>query len=171
MCSRPSAKNILYGSFYLVIFGVVLGILYNSFFSKKIPLIGSWDNKIVSDSISVPNSYDPPSDPQAISLSQAQSLFQKEGILFIDSRLKEDFNLGHIPNSLNLPYEEFEEYFPLVKEKLLSYKQLVIYCDGTECETSLYLARILQDEGYENIKVFFGGILDWKKAGLPVEKS
>ncbi len=171
MSSRPSGKKIFCGSVYLIVLGVALGILYNVFFSKELPLIGSWDNKIIADSIFVPGSYDPPYDPPVITLSEAQRLFQKEGVLFVDSRLEEDFELGHIPNSLNLPYEEFEDYFPLVKEKLFSYNDLIIYCDGSECETSLYLARILQDEGYENIRVFFGGFFEWRKAGLPVEKS
>jgi rhodanese-related sulfurtransferase len=171
MPSSPSGKKILFGSFYIIILGMVFGIFYNTLISQKIPLFGSWNNKVVADSITVPYSYDQPSDPPAITLDQAQKIFQKEGILFVDSRLEEDFDSGHIPNSLNLPYEEFENHFPLVKNKLLSYQQLVIYCDGSECETSLLLARTLQDEGYGNIKVFFGGIVEWKEAGLPIEGS
>jgi len=171
MFSKASGKKIIYGSIYLVVFGVAFGVFFNTLFLKKIPLIGSWENKVIADSIEVPNSYDEPSDPPVITLSEAQKLFQKEEILFIDSRLKEDFELGHIPNSLNFPYEEFEEYFPVLKEKLLSYKELVIYCDGSECETSLLLARILQDEGYQDIKVFFGGFVEWEMAGLSIEKN
>jgi 3-mercaptopyruvate sulfurtransferase SseA len=55
--------------------------------------------------------------------------------------------------------------------KLSKDEEIITYCDGSECETSLLLARELMDLGYTDVKVFFGGWQEWEKAGLSVETN
>ncbi len=122
------------------------------------------------DSLVVPHSYQE-DDPPAISLENAMMRFQSQETMFLDARLPEDYKSGHIKGAINFPWEEFEEYSPQVLPKLSFEDEIITYCDGTECETSLLLARELRDMGYKNVKTFFGGWYEWQKAGLPLEAN
>ena len=169
MNPKPKFSNTVSKAVIIVCVGSVIGILNNTFSRNGIELIGNWGNKTISDSLIVPNNYQP-DDPEAVTLSQALESFKSGGTIFIDCRLKEDYDLGHISGAVNLPWEEFEEYYPPLKSSLSESEEIIVYCDGDECELSLLLARELAESGYENVKVFFGGWVEWKKAGLPIEK-
>ena len=106
-------------------------------------------------------------EPKAIKIEQAYILFNK-GVTFIDARDKSDFLAGHITNSINIPFDDFDNY----KEKLNQLskeKPLVLYCAGTDCDLSILLGNLLFEIGYKHIYVFFGGWLDWVNANYPVE--
>jgi rhodanese-related sulfurtransferase len=124
---------------------------------------------MTADSLLVPYGYDEEVDPPAISLDYAMMRFQSKNTIFLDSRYPEDFKAGHIKGAINFPYEEFEEYAPEVWQKLPKDEEIITYCDGSECETSLLMARELTELGYQNVKVFFGGWQEWRNAGLSVE--
>ena len=170
MNRKSRFSNIVFKAMIVVCAGLVIGILNNTFSRNGIKLIGNWGNKTISDSLIVPNNYQP-DDPEAVTLSWALERFKSSEAIFIDCRLKEDYDLGHIKGAVNLPWEQFDEYFPQLKSILSESKEIIAYCDGNECELSLLLARELVGLGYENVNVFFGGWLEWKKAGLPVEKG
>lgn len=170
MFCRPKLKNVFFKFVLIILIGSLIGILNNSFSTSGIALVGSWSKRIISDSLIVPGSYDA-QDPPAISLSEAERSFQTKKVLFVDARLSEDFNSGHVAKAINLPYEDFEDNFPKVEKSLSSATELIIYCDGTECESSLFLARLLKDKGFQSIKIFFGGWKEWVQAGLPTEKG
>lgn len=152
----------------IVILGSFVGIIYNSLSPQGITLKGSWSEKVNQDSVVVPYSYQE-DDPPAISLDDAMMKFESEGIIFLDTRYPEDYKSGHIKGAINFPWEEFEEHSSQVLPKLSFDKEIITYCDGDECETSLLLARELRDMGYKNVKTFFGGWSEWQKAGLPIE--
>ncbi len=101
-----------------------------------------------------------------ISLGEAEELFLKGEALFIDSREKEAFREGHIPGARNIPFEAHgEESLPF--PGLLLERTLVVYCDGSECQSSVELARTLHRQGFKDLRVFFGGWAEWLEAGLP----
>lgn len=170
MSLEKGSFRILLQAILIVIFSLIIGIIYNSISKEGITAKGNWSKKVVSDSLIVPYSYTK-DDPPAISLGQAMTYFQTHNTIFLDARLEPDYKAGHIPRALNLPFEEFEQYYPKVEPLLSKNKNIITYCDGTECEVSLFLARILKTKGFENLKIFFGGWTEWNKAGLPVEKS
>jgi rhodanese-related sulfurtransferase len=166
MPTRSALTRILLKSLIIIFLGSAMGLLYNVFSPGGITLKGSWSNKITSDSVVVPYSYNEGSDPPAISLDYAQMKFQSAKTIFLDARLPVDFKAGHIQGAMNLPYEEFDQYTSSVLPKIPTTGEIITYCDGTECEASLLLARELQDLGYRNIKIFFGGWAEWQQAGL-----
>lgn len=170
MSLEKGSFRILLKAILIVIFSLIIGIIYNSISKEGITAKGNWSKKVVSDSLIVPYSYTK-DDPPAISLGQAMTYFQTHNTIFLDARLEPDYKAGHIPRALNLPFEEFEQYYPKVEPLLSKNKNIITYCDGIECEVSLFLARILKTKGFENLKIFFGGWTEWNKAGLPVQKS
>jgi len=153
----------------IIFFGSAIGLTYNTLSPSGITLKGNWSPKVTLDSLVVPYGYEEGVDPPAISLDYAMMKFQSKNTIFLDSRYPEDFTAGHITGSINLPYEESEEHAPQVLPRLPKDEEIIVYCDGTECETSLLLARELIELGYKDVKVFFGGWQEWQKAGLSVE--
>jgi rhodanese-related sulfurtransferase len=170
MNQKTNISNILFKAIVIASAGFIIGVLYNTFSQDGIELVGAWGSKIVSDSVAAPYNYQP-EDPEAVTLSQALKSFESEEALFVDCRLKEDFDSGHIKGAVSLPWEEFDQYYPEVSASLSEDKEIIAYCDGSECELSLLLARELTELGYKTVKVFFGGLLEWTKADLPVEKE
>ncbi|MFQ6037635.1 MAG: rhodanese-like domain-containing protein [Candidatus Aminicenantales bacterium] len=106
-----------------------------------------------------------------ITLEEAEDLFATQQALFIDSRSEEKFRQEHIPGAVNIPYEtEPAGDIPGVETLPLD-RELVVYCDGSECESSTGLARLLAQKGYLGIRVFFGGWKEWVDRGLPVSEE
>ena len=118
-----------------------------------------------------------------ITLAETQDLFAQkmqgaEGFLFIDSRGRDDFAVGHIPGALNVPLERVRHPG---KTKAGSEwagtldfpgaQTLIVYCEGGDCQTSIALAKIIHDKGYKDIRIYTGGWGEWSGAGLPEERS
>jgi rhodanese-related sulfurtransferase len=100
------------------------------------------------------------------------------GLLFIDSRSRDEFSAGHIPGALPVPLEELQRSGmteagpgPSLPLAFPGAQTLVVYCEGGDCRTSLALARIIHDRGYADIRVFSGGWLEWSAAGLPESRG
>jgi len=108
-------------------------------------------------------------EPRAIKLEQAYSLYNK-GILFIDARDEGDFDAGHITNSVNIPFDDFDNHKQKL-DKIPKEKPIVIYCAGTECDLSHLLANLLFEKGYKQVYVFFGGWVEWQDAKYPTEQT
>ncbi len=71
--------------------------------------------------------------------------------VIIDLREQYEYDKGHIPGSINIPYEELDKY----KDRLNRRQQLIFYCDRGHI--SLLAARDLMKYGY-NIKSLYGGL-------------
>ena len=106
-------------------------------------------------------------EPKAITLEQAYTLFNK-GVKFIDSRDEADYISGHIDNSVNIPFDDFDNH-KIKLETISKEKPVVIYCGGTECDLSILLGNLLFSQGYKQVYVFFGGWDDWVNANFPTE--
>ena len=106
-------------------------------------------------------------EPKAIHLEQAYTLFKK-GVTFIDARDENDYLAGHIKNSINIPFDDFDNHKKKL-DKLSTNKPLVLYCAGTDCDLSILLGNLLFEMGYKQVYVFFGGWVDWLNAKYPVE--
>jgi rhodanese-related sulfurtransferase len=171
MLTQLKLSNILLKILGIIFIGSAIGLTFNALSPGGITLKGNWSPRMNSDSLVVPYGYEEGIDPPAISLDYAMMKFQSKNTVFLDSRYPEDFKSGHIKGAINLPYEEFEEHAPKVLPKLSKDEEIITYCDGSECETSLLLARELMDLGYTDVKVFFGGWQEWEKAGLSVETN
>lgn len=79
----------------------------------------------------------------------------KPNVLIIDLRDKAEYNAGHIPTAVNIPYEDLGEY----KSRLRPYRLLIFYCDRGNI--SLLAARDLIKDGY-NIKSLYGGLRGYR---------
>jgi rhodanese-related sulfurtransferase len=111
--------------------------------------------------------------PQNIAIDLAK-LFFDNGALFLDARLKVQYDSGHIKGAVSLPYDEFggkskEEKLEILK-KYNKEGTIVSYCSGGECEVSIDLAYEIAKLGFNFINIYRGGYKEWENAGYPVEK-
>ena len=85
-----------------------------------------------------------------------QIMDSEEGYSILDVREQDEYDAGHIPGAILIPYTQIEEK---VDEMLPDKDQLIlVYCRSGR--RSKIAAEALAALGYTNIKEF-GGIIDW----------
>jgi len=97
--------------------------------------------------------------------------FQQGTIAFIDARDEPHYREGHIPGACEFDPYYPEKYFATVLPVCQAAEQIVVYCNGGDCDDSESAAILLRDVGIANRKLFVytGGIPEWTTNGLPVE--
>jgi len=109
--------------------------------------------------------------PVRIELSALEQYFEADAALIIDARDRFEFEEGHIPGAINLPYDEVITD-PVVLESVdTGGRPIVTYCGGGTCDVSLSLAGELFYAGHERVAVYVGGFPEWVEAGNPVENG
>jgi rhodanese-related sulfurtransferase len=80
----------------------------------------------------------------------------QEGYIILDTRTREEYDEGHIPGAILIPYDEILQK----AESVLTDKNqlILVYCRSGR--RSKLAAEDLVKLGYTNIKEF-GGIIDW----------
>ena len=92
-----------------------------------------------------------------ITAEEAKHLMDtEEDYVILDAREQEEYDQGHIPGAVVLPYTEVEAK----AEQMLSDKDqlILVYCRSGR--RSKLAAEALVQLGYTNIREF-GGIIDW----------
>lgn len=97
----------------------------------------------------------------------------EQGAIVIDARPAADFEQEHLdtgcePPILNVPPEQIDEHI----DRLLTLRgfPIVLYCTSLNCEYSEDLYIELENFGFfgEDMKIYFPGWEDLRKAGLPL---
>ena len=106
-------------------------------------------------------------EPMAVNMEFAKYLFDTKSAVFIDARDSEDYDAGHIENSVNIPFDYYEDYEEVI-DSLDTADVYVIYCSGDECSLSMDLAYYLFNELlFEKVLIFEGGWPQWRDAEYP----
>ena len=95
---------------------------------------------------------------EQISGAEAKALMDSEsGYIIIDARTQEEYDEGHIPGAILIPYGEIADR---AEKELPDKNQLIlVYCRSGR--RSKIAAEELVKLGYTNVKEF-GGIIDWE---------
>ena len=94
---------------------------------------------------------------QQITAEEAKKIMDSgEEHIVLDTREQEEFDNGHIPGALLIPYTEIENK----AEEMIPDKnaQILVYCRSGR--RSKIASQSLSKLGYTNVKEF-GGIIDW----------
>ncbi len=83
----------------------------------------------------------------------------------IDVRSHPEFRTGRIPGAINVPAGK---RFAARVKAFNKHKTFILYC--TTGVRSCRAAVILEKMGYDKVYSLKGGIIGWKKEGLPVKK-
>ncbi len=97
--------------------------------------------------------------------------FQQNIVVFVDARDEQHYREEHIPGAYEFDPYRPEKYFDAVLPVCKAAEQIVVYCNGGDCDDSETAALLLRDVGIANQKllVYGGGITEWTTNGLPVE--
>jgi len=104
-----------------------------------------------------------------VSVEEARQAFEEKSALFLDARSPEDYAKGHLPGSLVLFNEEFEEYYPDLEDQIKAADRVITYCDGIECGRAPEIAGRLLELVEVPVFCFTDGYPAWTKAGLPTK--
>lgn len=105
----------------------------------------------------------------------------QRGAILWDARVPEEFRKGHIPGAVNigdplriLRSENSEDFIPteLIEEILGNVglnpaKEIIVYA-GKAVPSAYFGLYTLQYFGADNVRIYHGGIDDWKAAGRPI---
>jgi rhodanese-related sulfurtransferase len=76
-----------------------------------------------------------------------------------------EFRSKHIPGSLH--FKDAGELLATVQKD----DEIVVYCTNPACLASVAAYHRLEEEGYPNVRRYAGGIEDWERAKLPMERD
>jgi len=113
---------------------------------------------------------------QLIASNQVTQLFREpryeQGlVVFVDARDDRHYQEGHVPGAWQFDHYRAENYLGAVLPVCLTAEQVVVYCNGGDCEDSEFAALTLSGAGItkEKLFVYGGGMTEWITNGLPVE--
>jgi len=86
-----------------------------------------------------------------------------ENINIIDIRAHEDYALGHVPGSINLPKEKWEIGSGLAIDKVN-----IFYCYSEVCHLAAAAGREFAERGF-SVMELEGGFEEWKRCEMPIE--
>lgn len=112
---------------------------------------------------------------QEVSLSEAIALFEDQktthgAYVFVDARVDESYEAGHIPGAVQCDFYRIDYYFPDLLRRAAHAEKIIVYCGNADCEDSLYVCGELlkSDVHRARILLFKGGWKEWNEAGLPM---
>ncbi len=102
-----------------------------------------------------------------LTAAAAVQLINREKAVVIDVCEANEFAAGHVGGAKSVPLSELEQKLPLVvKNKALP---VILVCQsGARSGRAVAIAKKL---GYENAQSLSGGLVAWRAASLPVEKT
>ena len=100
-----------------------------------------------------------------VSVKESVVLINRQPTILVDVRNANEFTLGRIDNSLNIPLDRLAENIDKLKKK--PNKIIVVYCQ--KGFRSSQAVKILNKLGIESAVSIEGGLDDWKKDNLPIK--
>ena len=98
-----------------------------------------------------------------------RALLETGAIVLIDARSAHEFEEGHLPGAINIPYDNFVDYYNDLVDLVPMDADVVAYCRSVTCDLSDNLAQELQLAGYEKVLVYRGGWQEWTEAAYPTD--
>jgi|SRR5215475_9327258 len=96
-------------------------------------------------------------------LELKQRLDAGEQIILVNAMEENKFRAKHIPGSLNL-FEKEE-----IQKSLRKSDDIIVYCTDKSCNKSIVLYYLLESMGYEHVRRFAGGLMEWENCGFRLE--
>ena len=186
--SLPFLGQMPFGAHLLLIAGILLGLLYLTIVSehenelradnqkenqpidktsKSLTLIGYTALAMMLLAfITLPfsaqnnNVINSPNNFNFVDRIFVEKVISDENTIIIDARPEFQYSMGHIPQSLNIPYNT-TRLDSLIQRLSLTKKLLVLYCSNSHCNAAEILAKKLFARGCQKIRIYQGGWEDW----------
>jgi rhodanese-related sulfurtransferase len=159
------------GGVVIMIIATLLGITVNAVRGGGVPLIqqGAPVATVQHGAPADSAGADTTVAEGAVSLAEMKRLYDDGAVFIIDARDPYEYEEGHIPGAINIPYDRVPEYLDQLYNEIPTDQPVIVYCRGPACDFSDQLATELKILGYQDVRVFTGGWEQWTAAGYPVE--
>lgn len=96
-------------------------------------------------------------------------LGSQEDVLIINVLPRDSFEKERIAQSINIPYEDPDQFLQEVEKHVPSKNsKIIVHCGSEECDLSEKAAESLDEAGFTYVMDFSGGMKEWKEAGETV---
>jgi rhodanese-related sulfurtransferase len=102
---------------------------------------------------------------KTISVSDANAMYGKSGVVFLDVREADEFRSGHIPGALNIPRGLLESQ---IEQQIPDRNMMVVVYCRSGARSALASATLVK-MGYKGVLNMEGGWKAWLEAGYPAE--
>lgn len=158
------------GGIGIMLVATLVGVTVNAMRPGGIPLIQQGAPVSTVQHEAAPDtSATAPVAAGAVSLAEMKRLYDAGTSYIIDARDPAEYDEGHIPGAINVPYDRLPEYLDMLSAEAPMDGDVIVYCRGPSCDFSDQLATELKILGYQHVRVFSGGWEQWSSAGYPVE--
>jgi len=103
-----------------------------------------------------------------ISTEELTQILTAGKIPVIDVRPQKEYEISHIPGSVNIFETEIERMMDLCPDKSSG---PVLYCNGPYCHKTIRVAEKLSQKGVTNIKKYQNGLPVWRALGNTAETN
>ncbi|MCH8149685.1 MAG: rhodanese-like domain-containing protein [Planctomycetes bacterium] len=117
----------------------------------------------------------PKHDFQTIAFNEVVDAFRDAATadgayVFVDARDDQSYEEGHVPGALQADHFRIEQYIEPVLEASEMAEMVIVYCNGGDCEDSIYVCQDLIefDVPYDRLFLYEGGWNEWKSKDQPV---
>jgi phage shock protein E len=96
---------------------------------------------------------------EKVTIAQTKEMLTNNEIkLIIDVRTKEEYDMGHIENAINIPYDQIEDNLEYLKQ----YKNdtILVYCRTSNRST--IAANTLHNNNFKKVYAMTDGYSNWK---------
>jgi rhodanese-related sulfurtransferase len=186
-------KRVLVEGIVVALAGAVLAFLANAVSPRHLSLTTDYFKRSTNVVVPVPATTNahPSNSPSPAELLAAR--LQKEGlqvansnkvaqlfqdprcrqnlVIFVDVRNDAEYAKGHIPGAYQFDRYRPDNYLPTVLGACTVAEEVVVYCNGGECEDSELAAVTLRDIGIpkEKLYVYPGGWTEWSANRMVIE--
>jgi rhodanese-related sulfurtransferase len=87
--------------------------------------------------------------------------------IILDVREADEFNAEHIPNSIHIPLSDFDRKAPAILNGLAGQEILLMCRSGKRAKIAAERISVIAPASAPSVKVYEGGILEWKTKGNP----
>jgi rhodanese-related sulfurtransferase len=104
---------------------------------------------------------------RSVSAQELVNLVNREDAVIVDVRDKKEFEQGHIPHAVNIPYASLDSRV----SELSEYKEKPIVLTCKMGQHAGAAGTALRKQGFVNVSRLSGGIAEWRNQNLPVVKA
>jgi rhodanese-related sulfurtransferase len=84
-------------------------------------------------------------------------------VVIVDARRSHDYEAGHVRGAISLPVDANDSEYHDTMANIPKDAKIVLYCQRLDCAYSESVGRRLSADGYGNISVFKGGLVERNK--------
>jgi rhodanese-related sulfurtransferase len=95
-----------------------------------------------------------------------QQLQDGESPVILDVRSPREYQQGHVPSAVNLPYQQIGRRMAELEQ--IRDRQVIVYCEvGPRARVA---QSMLQQAGFPDVQHLAGDMAGWRRARLPVSR-